>query len=335
LSSQLLTSPVSHAAPAPPRLEVGIYRFHLRFAEPLTLPPFWGSTIRGLLGHALRQVHCVTGKPSCLDCPVKTACNYHWLFDTPELQENLLDVANGAPRPFVLNVPPPADKRHFRAGEALQLGFTLFGRALSYLPAIIPALNQMGHLGLGNHRSRFDLSRVERIWMPASNLYQPIPINGVPAQKARPINVPAAPPSVRVELLTPMRLRHKGSAIGPAHFNTRLLFANILRRNSLLSWYFSGRKHQADFRHLLALSEEMEMRHAKLRMYRWQRYSGRQHRMLQMNGLIGSFELHGAALKTLWPYLYLGLWTHAGKGTSLGLGRYRLLPATHLPGGEM
>ena len=38
-----------------------------------------------------------------------------------------------------------------------------------------------------------------------------------------------------------------------------------------------------------------------------------------MGGLVGSFELAGADLGRFWPLLWLGRWTHAGKGCPMGL----------------
>jgi len=43
-----------------------------------------------------------------------------------------------------------------------------------------------------------------------------------------------------------------------------------------------------------------------------------------MGGLIGEVELDGAGLESFWPYLWLGQWTHAGKGAVMGLGGYRI-----------
>ena len=45
-----------------------------------------------------------------------------------------------------------------------------------------------------------------------------------------------------------------------------------------------------------------------------------------MGGVVGSFDLAGATLGPFWPVLLLGQWTHAGKGCSMGLGRYVLEP---------
>ena len=46
-----------------------------------------------------------------------------------------------------------------------------------------------------------------------------------------------------------------------------------------------------------------------------------------MGGLTGWFEVEGPGLEPFWPYLWLGQWTHAGRGCSMGLGRYVLEPA--------
>ena len=63
---------------------------------------------------------------------------------------------------------------------------------------------------------------------------------------------------------------------------------------------------------------------APLRWHEWTRYSSRQDALLQMGGLLGEITVAGADLSPFWPYLWLGQWTHAGKGTSMGLGKYRI-----------
>jgi CRISPR/Cas system endoribonuclease Cas6 (RAMP superfamily) len=53
------------------------------------------------------------------------------------------------------------------------------------------------------------------------------------------------------------------------------------------------------------------------------RYSARQGRPMTLGGLIGSFAFKGD-LEPALPFLRLGELLHVGKGTSFGLGRYRL-----------
>jgi CRISPR/Cas system endoribonuclease Cas6 (RAMP superfamily) len=49
---------------------------------------------------------------------------------------------------------------------------------------------------------------------------------------------------------------------------------------------------------------------------------------MQMGGLVGEIVVELAEGSPLWPYLWLGQWLHAGKGTSMGLGHYTIQPAS-------
>jgi hypothetical protein len=59
----------------------------------------------------------------------------------------------------------------------------------------------------------------------------------------------------------------------------------------------------------------------------WIRYSSRQAQEMHLGGVLGSYRISNAYLEPLWPLLYLGQWTHAGKNTSFGLGQYVIIPA--------
>jgi hypothetical protein len=45
---------------------------------------------------------------------------------------------------------------------------------------------------------------------------------------------------------------------------------------------------------------------------------------MNMGGLIGSVQMDMQGLEDFWPYLWLGQWTHVGKGTSMGMGAYSI-----------
>jgi hypothetical protein len=62
----------------------------------------------------------------------------------------------------------------------------------------------------------------------------------------------------------------------------------------------------------------------QLRWHEWTRFSSRQNTLMEMGGLLGDLALSGSALHEVWPALWLGQWTHIGKGTAFGLGGYRL-----------
>ncbi len=75
---------------------------------------------------------------------------------------------------------------------------------------------------------------------------------------------------------------------------------------------------------LLLAADRLHPDLSALRWHEWTRYSSRQHTLMELGGLLGTFELSGPDLAPLWPLLWLGQWVHAGKGTTFGLGAYRL-----------
>ncbi len=61
-------------------LSLARYRVTLEALEPLTLPSYLGSTLRGAFGHAFRALCCPSGLGE--RCPVPATCPYHLVFET-------------------------------------------------------------------------------------------------------------------------------------------------------------------------------------------------------------------------------------------------------------
>ena len=114
--------------------------------------------------------------------------------------------------------------------------------------------------------------------------------------------------------------------MGAWDFDFRAFLGGLLRRISLLTSFFADVPLETDFKGLLKRAESVPVRESDLRWHEWSRHSARQKTRLQMGGLVGTFELEGAALGPFWPFVWLGQWTHAGKGCTMGLGRYVLAP---------
>ncbi len=143
-----------------------------------------------------------------------------------------------------------------------------------------------------------------------------------PVPPRHPALPPAPPRTVRIRLLTPLRIKRHGHFVGASDFDFRVLMGGLLRRISLLTYFFGETPLETDFAGLLRRAESVPIAAPALRWREWTRRSSRQNTKLQMGGVVGSFELAGAGLDPFWPYLWLGQWTHAGKGCSMGLGRY-------------
>ena len=118
----------------PRSLVTSHYRLTLEALEPLHLPPFRGSTLRGGFGYTFKRLVCFQPTPCGERCQLGNACPYGYVFETTppddaEVLSNLQDV----PRPFLIE--PPFDRRGIiRPGEQLVFGLTLIGRGMNYLP---------------------------------------------------------------------------------------------------------------------------------------------------------------------------------------------------------
>ncbi len=304
-------------------LTVSRYRLHFIAQEPLRLPAYAGSAWRGAFGHALKRLVCVTHEPHCPDCLLYRSCSYPYLFETPpDPAIALLRKYPAAPHPFLLH--PPADtRRPLTEGEETLLDLTLFGHGHRYLPYIIHALDQAAARGLGTHRGRLALAAVEQQvatgWTP---IYQPDgPLTLQPPHIPEP---PPCPERLTLRIDTPLRLAVDNDHITPDTFRFTHLFGSLLRRVSLLIAFHGDAPLTTDFAVLARAADAIPLITTRLRWRDWNRYSSRQRNTVPMGGLVGEIELNGGGLEPFWPWLWLGQWTHAGKGAVMGLGGYRI-----------
>lgn len=308
-------------------LPLTVSRYRLRFMaeEPLRLPAYAGSAWRGALGHALKQLVCVTHEARCPDCLLYRSCGYPYLFETPpDPAIALLRKYPAAPHPFLLR--PPADtRRPLAEGEETVLELTLFGHGHRYLPYVLHALDQAAAHGLGAQRGRLALATVEQQtetgWTP---IYRPDgPLTPKPPRIPEP---PPCPKRLRLRIETPLRLAADNDHITPETFRFTHLLGSLLRRVSLLIAFHGDAPLTTDFAALARAADAVPLTAARLRWRDWSRYSSRQQKSVPMGGLVGEIELNGDGLPPFWPWLWLGQWTHAGKGAVMGLGGYQLDP---------
>ncbi len=99
---------------------VSRYGVTLAAKQPLDLPPYLGSTIRGALGSVLRRLSCPAGSGG--RCVIPGGCPYHQLFDV-SLPPGFAALSGFGeiPRPFI--IAPPANggtaRRVLALGERL------------------------------------------------------------------------------------------------------------------------------------------------------------------------------------------------------------------------
>ncbi len=304
-------------------LPVARYRLSFRMQDPLRLPQYAGSLLRGQFGAALRRTACITGAPECRPCPLYRSCPYPAVFATPAPPTHALQRFSEVPNPYVIE-PPPFGLREVAAGERVSFGLVLVGRALEQLPLLAYAFERAFAHGIGRERAR---GHLEDIAFEAAQQAQSVwdAANARIAAHAAALTLPALPRVERITLriTTPLRLQYQGRAIPPQGLRPRTLFTALLRRVALLFELHAGVPGLAgDARRLAALADRLADER-QLRWRDWTRYSSRQQQQMTLGGVVGEWRLSGA-LDELLPWLWLGQWLHVGKNTTMGLGHYVL-----------
>jgi hypothetical protein len=312
----------------PPPIGLSVGRYRLRYARQAEsrFPAFAGSAWRGAFGHALKRTVCVTRLRQCPDCLLYRSCVYPYIFETPPpLHAEKMRRYTAAPHPFVIETPltdKPAEDP-----ETTAVGVTLFGNANRYVPYVIYAFQRAGEEGVGRDRLPLSLVRVQQsagLGEDWETIHEPDqPLDALPPVVPE---IPPLPTDVEIRLLTPLRIRRQESLVNERDFSFADFFNVLLRRISLLTYFHTDTPLETDFKFLVEQSRRIALISSQLRWYDWTRYSSRQKTTMEMGGLIGEFKLPAQGMEPFWPYLWLGQWTHAGKGASMGLGQYAIYP---------
>lgn len=311
------------------------YRFDLVAESELHFPKYAGSMWRGAFGQALKQTVCVTRQPECHDCLLQRSCVYSQVFATPAGLAPLLEKGDAAPHPYIWH-PHATSGAHYQTGDTFSVQLTLLGAAIAALPYMIHSVQVMGQRGLGKTEGRYALQCVwqeqtlglgdeQVIYAPTTQPLQPLAMN--------PVQIPVAPQAIRIEFHTPFRAKREGRLMRGNEFAFRPFFMHLVRRCSLLQVQYVAEYTNPDdafYRTLRMEADAVSVEKQAWRWFEWSRYSNRQQRRVDMDGLLGSFELHGETWQRFWPWLWWGQWLLVGKGAVMGLGQYTV---TVLEGG--
>lgn len=326
--------------PLPPLLLAG-YRFHLQASEPIQLPAYAATTLRGGFGYAFKSMVCFQpDRRACQEgCRLAGACPYGYIFETqvPPGSE-VLSGQEEIPRPFVLRAANTAPLL-LQPGQDFTCELLLFGRGLNYFPYFFQALRQLGQSGLGARRGRFQVTRVDAIPLLPGQPAQPPPLYDSATELLQDTSLPAAAPALgemmggaapamlEIDFLTPARLKHAGDYAGP-DVPFHVLVRALLRRISALSYFHGGQRWEIDYPGWIALAQQVELAEGEAHWRDRRRYSTRQEQSISLGGVEGQVTYRGepAVLAAFLPLLRLGQWTHVGKGAVFGNGWYRLAP---------
>ncbi|MFH1096469.1 MAG: CRISPR system precrRNA processing endoribonuclease RAMP protein Cas6 [Candidatus Desantisbacteria bacterium] len=308
------------------------FEFILTAIEDLHLPLYLGSTLRGGFGTAFKRVVCALRDRLCHECILKEKCVYSYVFETPPPANTaMMRKYEAAPHPFVIE-PPPEKRQGYKHGDTITFNLILIGKAIDYLPYFIYTFEELGRIGIGKGRGRFELQGVNcegktiydskgktlNSFNPSTLLnFQPSTLN---SQFSTP-----NPQPLTLNFLTPCRIIYNGCLTKDLEFH--ILVRNLLRRIALLSYFHcGGDTSQIDFRGIIEQAEQIKIEsfdRATLQWYDWERYSARQDTRMKMGGFVGKITFEGN-IEPFMPLIQAGEILHVGKGTSFGLGRYEI-----------
>jgi CRISPR-associated endoribonuclease Cas6 len=326
------------------------FEFQIIPSEPLILPSYKGSTLRGGFGNAFKKVVCAFKKTDCAECILKEKCVYSYIFETPPPSDTkIMRKYKTAPHPFIIE-PPPEKRRGYKLGDEISFGLTLIGRAIDYLPYFIYTFSELGNIGIGKAKGKYILKKVLSVKVSDEGSVIPRFNRGIQDNKTEIIyssdtkTLKSFTPSIMsfprkwesslnfkspnselltLNFLTPTRIIYDGHLTLDLEFH--VLIRNLIRRFSLLYYFHcGGDPSKWNFKEIIEKSRQVLVKQRNLSWYDWERYSFRQGTRMKMGGFVGRVTFEGN-IEPFMPVIRAGEVLHVGKGTAFGLGKYEII----------
>ncbi|MDX1957344.1 MAG: CRISPR system precrRNA processing endoribonuclease RAMP protein Cas6 [Leptospiraceae bacterium] len=289
----------------------------LKSQDHSVLPKFLGSTIRGVFGHSLKQAFCVVSHKNCNICLLSDSCGYFQIFES--LDETKKEKGYFyKPHPYIISIPK---KNEYSNGDSLEFSITIFGDSIRYLPYLIYSFELMGKKGFGVNRNKFELYQVSDFYSN-NQVYNNgrLEISNVKKWSLSEFVEEQSSDSLKKEFQlsfeTPARFIENKKVITQLESKTFLM--SMTRRYKILHEFY-GQFEQED----LELGNIQLLKLKDQHYTSWKRFSNRQNKSMEQGGILGSYlvsffdskmELFLKSMEVL----------HVGKGTTFGLGRFKL-----------
>jgi len=305
-------------------IQIASVRLSGYFLSEGRLPAFRGATLRGGLGFHLRRTVCNNLKRSCQDCFLAEECAYsNFFYGILPKDRNFIKLYDNVPQPYLL-VLPLEEPENIHKEDPLCFTMKIFGKASELFPYVAYSFIQMGEKGLGKDKIPFEISRIEQPGVEVlyeksvNRIMKPNP--QIAAYDIMPID---CNDPLEIRFFTPVRIRKNGQTLKTIRFED--LIEAALRRITIMN-YFYGTGQIVDNEKIKAMIEHaksVEKVNDATEYYSFRRYSGRQERTIELDGLTGT-----AVFKKVTPEL-AGILKFAqtiglGKSTSFGFGNIEI-----------
>ncbi|MFH1288167.1 MAG: CRISPR system precrRNA processing endoribonuclease RAMP protein Cas6 [bacterium] len=253
---------------------------------------------------------------------LKKKCVYAYIFETPVPEDsNIMRKYRYCPHPFIIE-PPENTKTVFKSEEELAFGLVLIGKAIDYLPYFIYTFEELGEIGIGKGRGKFELVEVKNgekvIYSSDTKALKPFVSSALNFE-----SISADSGLLTVDFKTPTRIVYDTQLTLDLEFH--ILMRALLRRISLLSYFHCNKDMpDIDFKGIIEKAGKVKTSQRSLEWHDWERYSARQDTRMKLGGFKGEIKFEGD-ISDFMPLIMLGEHVHVGKGTSFGLGKYEII----------
>lgn len=308
-------------------MRFGKYHFKCRFVDPAFLPPYKGSTFRGVFGHALKRIVCVLKTQSCPQCPLKQSCLYTQVFESALEGNSYSEKTLTSVSPYVIQ-PPLDTKEGYLAGEDFDFDLLLFGPVNEKFAHFLYSFIEIGKCGIGSKRWEtsgcFEVVSVHEgehlIYSEGSQVVNRSSLGqDIICSCDEFVETKCLSNKLTITLRTPLRIKSDNRLQEKLPFH--VLMRAVLRRISSLWASHAGGEPILPYKELIARAADIQVYEDNLHWFDWARYSSRQDSKMLMGGLIGSISYEGQ-VEPYFSLLKLASMFNIGKQTSFGLGQY-------------
>lgn len=312
------------------------------------LPAYTGSTLRGALWAALKSTGCMSRMSRSCEkaCALPSRCLYGSLCETPHAANAPGRIASAKYSPHPIQITPAGEGGILYPGDKLRFQLTLYGEGRRRVPEVIASLARMAQLGVGKGRGELALTRVQDtssrgiVWsQDAPDHLDTKPLSpsklelGAPPSEVDGDDKGEAFSRQRLKLTTPLLMTYRKKEYD--HFDLGAWVYSVVDRMVLLCCCHGEAPHYEEIKYLadawttLAQSLHIDVSQ-RTNLTTTTRYSGRQKRKHELEGLRGLVELTGN-IEPLYPIFHLAHMLHIGKKTSFGFGQTTLLEPRFSP----
>lgn len=298
---------------------IGYYRFEFKVTNPIFLPEYAGSALRGAFGRALRKIACMTKQADCKQCPLYQSCVYTNIFETPAPSDHILQKFSQIPNSYIIEPPLDWERVTYQMGETFVFHLVLFGKLNQQLPIITFAFKRAFEYQVSGGTAELqDVAAFDHAQQQFQSIFQHNHFLPYDYQLLIPNELPA---NLTLQFLTPLRLQKDGKPLRETQLTLERLLISLLKRFALLN-EFHAEKLPLEFESLISSIAQI-CDEKQLQWLDWTRYSSRQKQRMTLGGVIGQWQLNNVPeqWRTL---LYIGQWLHCGKNATFGLGKYQI-----------